>query len=94
MIEEARRGLFEVYRARGESAWVAVGGSSMRPSFGDGSWLLVDFGAREARVGEIVLLPLGSRLVTHRVIRRHRGRSGWTLQTKGDACLAADPPVE
>jgi signal peptidase I len=93
MIEAARRGLFEHYRARGTSTWVEVSGSSMRPSFGDGSWLLVDFGAREAKVGEVVLFPLGDTLVAHRVIRRRRTLRGWMLRTKGDACRGPDPPV-
>jgi hypothetical protein len=89
----ARRGLFELYRTRGASVWIEAVGSSMQPSIRDGDWLLLDFAACEAKIGEIVFFPLGQRLVVHRVIRRSLRDGAWVLETKGDARLDVDPPV-
>ena len=92
--EQARRALFEHYRAQGTSARIEAVGTSMRPSIDDGDWLLVDFGARDVRTGTIVLFPLGERMVVHRVIgRARRGRGPRALRTKGDARLDPDPPL-
>jgi Peptidase S24-like len=85
----ARLSLFQQYRSEGKSEWIQATGGSMSPLVRHGSWLLVEFGARDARVGEIVVFAAGGELVSHRVIWRRRGE----LVSKGDANLWLDPPV-
>ena len=90
-LAQARRGLFELYRARGETVWIEAVGSSMLPSIVDGDWLLVQFGHGRPAIGEIVVFSLGGQIVVHRVVRRRR--AGGTLVAKGDARLDFDAPV-
>jgi hypothetical protein len=85
----ARLALFEGYRDRGTSAWIRAEGTSMLPSIPSGTWLLVEFGRTEPRVGEIVVVPCGDRLVSHRVV----ALAGSVVVTKGDARRYFDSPV-
>lgn len=89
----ARLALFEVYRAQRACVWVDATGSSMRPWIRTGTSLNVDFGARDASVGEVVLFARGTRIVAHRVVRRLPGPQGPVLATKGDSSLRFDAPV-
>jgi hypothetical protein len=57
----------------------------MQPLILAGSSLLVEFGARPERCGEVILFQSGDTLVSHRIVglRRRAGRT--FLLTKGDA---------
>jgi hypothetical protein len=92
-LNHARRAAFEDYRKRRVSTWIAPRGSSMRPLVGPETWMLVDFGAMDVQVGDIVLFPLGSVLVAHRVVARRWRHGQLTLVTKGDAEPFYDAPV-
>lgn len=90
--------LFGLYGARAESHWVEATGSSMLPSIPEGTWLLVDFGAREPRVGEIALFSqanriLAHRILAHRVLGNTETPGGRVLTTKGDSRSGVDPAV-
>ena len=89
----ARRAVFERLRADGERCWVRVSGSSMAPVMRPGCWALVDFGAREAKVGEIVLADLGPRIVVHRLVAHPRAAPE-ALVLKGDAERRSDPRIQ
>jgi hypothetical protein len=65
----------------------------MSPLITPGTWLWVEFGAGELRVGEIALFALGETAVAHRILRRGAGRSGSSLITKGDALARLDAEV-
>jgi Peptidase S24-like len=88
----ARRAVFERLRAEGEPRWVRVSGSSMTPVIRPGGWALVDFGARHAEVGDIVLADLGTRMVVHRLVAHPRAAPE-ALILKGDAERHTDPRV-
>lgn len=89
-LASARLALFERYREQGKSEWVQASGWSMSPLVDPGVWLLVEFGAGDARPGSVVLFSLGGEVVSHRVLWRRR--SG-VLLTKGDATTWLDAPV-
>jgi peptidase S24-like protein len=89
----ARRATFEVYRRQGDSMWVQAQGGSMRPLIEPGSWMLVEFGAAAAEVGQIVLFPQGERIVAHRVVAQRTRLGTPLLLTKGDAEPYCDPPL-
>jgi hypothetical protein len=88
----ARRAVFEQLRADGELRWVRVSGSSMAPVMRPGGWALVDFGARHAKVGDIVLADLGPRMVVHRLVAHQRAAPA-ALVLKGDAERRSDPRI-
>lgn len=88
----ARRAVFEQLRAEGEPRWVRVNGSSMEPVLRPGGSALVDFGTRQAKVGDIVLADLGPRMVVHRLVAHPRGAPG-ALLLKGDAERRTDPRI-
>jgi Peptidase S24-like len=88
----ARRAVFEQLRAAGQPRWVRVSGSSMAPLMRPGGWALVDFGARNARIGDIVLADLGRRMVVHRLVAHPRGAPE-ALLLKGDAERRTDPRI-
>jgi len=64
----------------------------MEPAYSEGDWLLVESisGGPPVGRGEVVLARRGDRLVSHRVVALEEG----IILTKGDACTAADPPIQ
>ena len=90
-LPRARRATFELYRQQAISTWIEAQGGSMRPLIAPGTRMLVEFGAAPARVGDIVLFPLGDLVVAHRVVAC---RTGTTLVVKGDAEPYADRPLD
>jgi hypothetical protein len=89
----ARRATFEDYRQQGTSAWVAPHGISMRPLVGPDTWMLVEFGAKNVRIGDIVVFPHGDLLLAHRVIARRSEDGRTRLSVKGDAEAYGDPSI-
>jgi hypothetical protein len=83
--------LFEIYRRQAASVWLEASGTSMGPLITPGTWLLVEFGAAPARLGEIVLFAQGEALVSHRLVARRRRPDAAWLVVKGDAEPACDP---
>jgi hypothetical protein len=92
-LNQARRAAFEDFRRRRASVWIAPRGSSMRPLVGSETWLLVEFGAQNARLGDIVLFPIGDMLVAHRVVSRRQRQNQTILIPKGDAEPFYDAPI-
>ena len=92
-LSKARRGLFETYRRDATTEWIQATGSSMRPLIRPGTWMLVEFGARPERIGEIVVFPLGETHVAHRVVARRRAAGSASLVTKGDAQPYRERPL-
>lgn len=90
---QARRATFEDYRQRNVTTWIAPHGASMRPLIGPATWMLVEFGAADVSVGDVVLFPLGNVLVAHRVVARVERQGQPRLITKGDAEPFYDAPV-
>jgi hypothetical protein len=88
----ARRAVLEAHRRTGSETWVQATGGSMRPLIARGAWLRVE-GGGEPRIGDVVVLPVGTRLVAHRLIARHGSGPDALLVTKGDAEAWPDPPV-
>jgi hypothetical protein len=65
-------------------------GSSMLPLIRHGDALWVEYiEPADLRRGDLVLVQRDNRLITHRLVACHQGM----LQTRGDNCLALDPPV-
>jgi hypothetical protein len=89
----ARRATFEDYRRRGTSAWVVPHGISMRPLVGRDTWMLIEFGATNVHIGDIVVFPQGDRLLAHRVIARRLEHGTAYMIAKGDAEAYADPKI-
>jgi hypothetical protein len=92
-LHQARRATFEDYRRRHVSTWIAPRGGSMRPLIDQDTWMLVEFGATNIRVGDIVLFPLGNVLVAHRVVVRRVRLDRTLLISKGDAEPFYDAPI-
>jgi hypothetical protein len=90
---QARRAVFEDYSRHGTSAWVVPQGISMRPLVGSDTWMLVEFGADNVRIGDIVVFPQGDRLLAHRVIARRLDHGAVHMIAKGDAEAYADPKI-
>jgi hypothetical protein len=89
----ARRVAFEDYRRKRASVWYAPRGVSMRPLVRPDTTLLVEFGAANAEIGEIIVFPLGDILVAHRLVARRWRQGVEMLIAKGDAEAYFDPPV-
>ena len=70
-------------------------GASMEPTIPDASLIRIRCREPEAcRVGDVVVMQAGNRVIAHRVL--HRGRRGQAreyLITRGDARWLPDPPV-
>lgn len=80
----ARLGLLYRFRADGAVRWLEAIGISMQPTLPPGSRLLVDFGRRDARIGEIVLFERRDAIVAHRIVATRGHGAGLALIPKGD----------
>lgn len=78
----------DAVRAGGE-LWVTGSGQSMQPTVRHADLVLVTPLRRDVRRGDIVLVPLGPRLMLHRVALLDAGR----VVTRGDARERDDAPV-
>ena len=86
----ARTGLFQGYRTDRIAAWIEVTGSSMEPIIHPGDRLLVAFGERPERTGQVILCAVDGafvahRLVSYRLIPTGSGVPSIRLIAKGDA---------
>ena len=88
----ARRALLEANGRNGSRTWLQASGSSMWPLITPGDWIRVD-GCRAPRVGDVVVVAAGPRLVAHRLVECHGTGRRAVLVTKGDAEASADAPV-
>jgi hypothetical protein len=93
-LHQARRAVFEDYRVRRVSTWIGPRGSSMRPLIGPETWLQVEFGAGEFAIGDIILFPLGTMLVAHRIVAQNKRQDRLVLVPKGDAEPYPDAPIQ
>ena len=86
----ARAGLFERYRTDRVMAWIEVTGSSMEPIIHSGNRVMVAFGERPERTGQVILCAVDGAFVAHRLVS-YRLVSGASevpslrLIAKGDA---------
>lgn len=85
---DAARLIRDAVRAGGE-LWVSGSGQSMHPTVRHADPVLVAPLRREVRRGDIVLVPLGPRLMLHRVVALDHDR----VITRGDARERNDSPV-
>ena len=85
---EAAQLIRDAVRAGGE-LWVTGSGQSMQPTVRHADLVLVAPLRRAVRRGDIVLVPLGPRLMLHRVALVDRER----VITRGDARERNDAPV-
>jgi hypothetical protein len=75
--------------AAGGEMWVTGSGNSMQPTIRHADPVLVAPLARHVRRGHVVLVPLGPRLMLHRVV----DVQGDIVLTRGDARQRNDTPV-
>jgi signal peptidase I len=79
----------ELLRA-GNVVELPLGGSSMRPLFADGDFLLVrPASAADVRPGDAVIVDLGGQLMCHRLVYVTDDR----VVTRGDSIADCDPPL-
>ncbi len=86
----ARAGLFQRYRTDRVTAWIEVTGSSMEPIIHPGNRLLVAFGERPERTGQVILCAVDGAFVAHRLVSHRLVATGSEVPTvrliaKGDA---------
>jgi hypothetical protein len=85
---DAARLIRDALGAGGE-LWVSGSGGSMYPTIRDADPVLLAPLARRVRRGQVVLVPLGPRLMLHRVV----DVQGDIVLTRGDARQRNDAPV-
>jgi hypothetical protein len=94
----ARASLFEAYRGDRVTTWIEATGPGMEPLIQPGDGLLVAFGARPERTGQVILCAVGGNFVAHRLVA-HRTLTGPTGQpnvrliAKGDAEALPDRAI-
>ena len=83
-----RRLIREAVDAGGE-IWVTGSGQSMHPTVRHADFVLLSPMPRSARRGDVILVPLGSGLMLHRVVRV----DAVGVVTRGDARRIDDAPI-
>jgi hypothetical protein len=94
----ARASLFEAYRGDRVTTWIEATGPGMEPLIQPGDRLLVAFGARPERTGQVILCSvdgtfIAHRLVAHRTITGPAGEPIVRLIAKGDAEALPDRAI-
>ena len=94
----ARAALFEAYRRDRVTTWIEATGPSMEPLIHPGDRLLVAFGARPERTGQVILCAVDGRfvahrLVAHRIVTDPAGDPLVRLIAKGDAEALPDRAI-
>jgi hypothetical protein len=94
----ARAALFEAYRRDRVTTWIEATGPSMEPLIHPGDRLLVAFGGRPERTGQVILCAVDGRfvahrLVAHRVVTDPAGDPLVRLIAKGDAEALPDRAI-
>jgi hypothetical protein len=94
----ARATLFEAYRADRVTTWIEAPGPGMEPLIRPGDRLLVAFGARPERTGQVILCSVDGafvahRLVAHRTLGGPAGEPIVRLIAKGDAEALPDRAI-
>lgn len=80
----ARTAMLETWRRDGAEATIEATGGSMLPLIHPGDRLLVGFGERDARVGDVILFRHGGLIVAHRVVGTRTRDGDRRLIAKGD----------
>jgi hypothetical protein len=94
----ARSSAFEACRRDRATSWIEATDPSMEPLIHPGDQLLVAFGARPERTGQVILCAVGGtfvahRLVAHRIVTDAAGRPQVRLIAKGDAAALPDRAI-
>ena len=71
-----------------------LSGRSMAPLLEEGDVLIVEHGARDLRIGDVIVFRAAGRLKAHRLLWRRKDGSGRVLYVaKGDASRVPDAPL-
>ncbi len=94
----ARVALFARYRRERTAAWIEASGPSMQPTIHPGDRLLVAFGQRPERTGQVILCAIDGvfvahRLVAHRLVAVGADAPVVRLIAKGDAEALPDRSI-
>lgn len=82
---------FTAWAAAGKREVISVAGPSMKPFLNDGTRVLVQFGARNVGLGDVVVFQQGDTMTIHRIVRVTESNGGALYQTKGDSSFNLDP---
>jgi hypothetical protein len=94
MIPEAHlQAALDLWTEEGERAACTLEGNCMSPLLNDGDALIVEFGARELRCGDVVVFRGQQRLGVHRVVGFVDGPAGRHVVLKGDQCRHPIAPL-
>lgn len=83
----------EAWAVAGKREVIRIAGASMRPMLGNGSRVLVQFGAQDFRVGDVVVFRQGDTMTIHRIVRITYRYSDAMFHTKGDGSFNFDPDL-
>ena len=94
----ARAAVFERYRADRVTAWIEATGPSMEPTIHPGDRLLVAFGERPERTGQVIVCTVAGAFVAHRLVAHRLVAVGSDapvvrLIAKGDAEALPDREI-
>jgi signal peptidase I len=95
LIENAHlQAVIELWGLAGKHTLLPVHGYSMAPLFCEGDQILIEYGTKWVRMGDILVFRQDDRMVVHRVLSvvRKGATISWWI-TKGDNNIHIDPPV-
>lgn len=94
MIPDAHlQAALDIWTEQGERSACRLEGNCMSPLLNEGDTLVVEYGARELRCGDIVVFRTGDRLGVHRVVGFADRAAGRQVVLKGDQCRRPIAPV-
>lgn len=82
---------FAAWAAAGRREVISVAGPSMKPFLNDGTRVLVQFGARNVGLGDVIVFHQGDTMTIHRIVRAMERNGDALYQTKGDGSFNLDP---
>jgi len=90
--EASRHSVIKIWEDLGETSICKIQGYSMSPVIRPGDEILVRYGHRNVKKGDIVLLGKDYHSVAHRVVGINHKNSVKTFFCKGDMCSGFEGP--
>ncbi len=91
--EHIKNAALEMWRESQGLHLIPIHGSSMLPLILDGDQLLISYGVKNFRRGDLVVFQQKGELIAHRLLSKKLSDNDPTFMTKGDNVLRPDPLI-
>ena len=85
--------VLDIWTEGGEKHTCMISGNSMSPLIRQGDYVVVDYGNKDIRIGDVVIFKTPDKILAHRLIHKTNNDEGEVFFLKGDHCKTLDQPI-